>query len=87
MIGTRQHLKKSLRITSLHVWQHVKGVVRLAKHEIHTLFCPKSQWELVGFPYCSPVVRVFFGFGQAAESALARSVFGNAVGPVEEFTD
>lgn len=34
----------------------------------------------------SRVVRVF-GFVQAAESALARGLFGNVVGPVKEFTD
>lgn len=38
------------------------------------------------FPYPSRVVRVF-GFVQAAESALARGLFGNVVGPVKEFTD
>lgn len=38
------------------------------------------------FSYPSRVVRVF-GFVQAAESALARGLFGNVVGPVKEFTD
>lgn len=38
------------------------------------------------FPYPGRVVRVF-GFVQAAESALARGLFGNVVGPVKEFTD
>lgn len=38
------------------------------------------------FPQTGRVVRVS-GFVHAAQSALARGLFGNAVGPVKEFTD
>lgn len=38
------------------------------------------------FPQTGLVVRVS-GFVHAAQSALARGLFGNVVGPVKEFTD
>lgn len=38
------------------------------------------------FPQSGRVVRVS-GFVHAAQSALARGLFGNVVGPVKEFTD
>lgn len=38
------------------------------------------------FPQTGRVVRVS-GFVHAAQSALARGLFGNVVGPVKEFTD
>lgn len=38
------------------------------------------------FPQSARVVRVS-GFVYAAQSALARGLFGNVVGPVKEFTD
>lgn len=37
-------------------------------------------------PQSARVVRVS-GFVHAAQSALARGLFGNVVGPVKEFTD
>lgn len=47
--------------------------------------------ESVGglFPHPSRAgfVRVFFGFVQPAERALAPGLFGNVVGRVKEFTD
>lgn len=39
------------------------------------------------FPYPRSCCACVFGFVQAAESALARGLFGNVVGPVKEFTD
>lgn len=40
----------------------------------------------VFFPQSARVVRVS-GFVHPAQSALARGLFGNVVGPVKEFTD
>lgn len=42
--------------------------------------------KAVSWGFVPTVVRVS-GFVHAAQSALARGLFGNVVGPVKEFTD
>lgn len=78
------------RNAPIRIWQHVNSAVHSERSRlslIYVLLVIKATREGL-VPIFPPVVLcVFLALCRQPESALARGLFGNVVGPVKEFTD